>query len=72
MLTMASPQYRSEEYRTRASQAQMSADQSMLEHVRQKHLDAAAVWTDLADREDARIALRATFSTDRAPAEATL
>lgn len=48
-----------EEYRARAHDASNAAEASPLAEVRRKHETAAAVWTDLADAEDARAAERA-------------
>jgi hypothetical protein len=48
------------EYRALASKAQGSADATPLERVREKFESAAAVWTRLAEADEARaLALRA-------------
>jgi hypothetical protein len=42
---------RAEDYRDKARNAAALADASVLAHVREKHMLAAAVWTGLADAE---------------------
>jgi hypothetical protein len=58
-----------EEYRERAREAMQAAEATPLAEVRRKHETAAAVWTELADAQDARAAER---SRVEAAAEAAI
>jgi hypothetical protein len=60
---------RAEEYRARAEEASASAAGAMLQNNRERHRQAAAIWTGLADAEEARAArsvARATAAANRA------
>lgn len=49
---MSKSQIRAEDYRDKARNAAALAGSSVLDHVREKHERAAAVWTGLADLEE--------------------
>ncbi len=57
-------------YREQADRERSEADASPLDHVRERHLRAAAAWTVLGDRLDRANSLRAARENDRIVAEA--
>jgi len=64
MTTMTNNQLRADEYRGRAADATASADSATLDNVRDRHVAAAARWTDLA-RLNERHAGQRTAETKR-------
>jgi hypothetical protein len=54
-----------DEYRQRAHEASLAAAAATLDEVRRKHETAAAVWTELADAQEARAAERARVDAGR-------
>ena len=49
---MLKSELKSQEYRLRAEQALAAAGRADLDQIRQRHLQAAATWSELAERED--------------------
>jgi hypothetical protein len=52
---MTKGELRAAEYRARANEAWASAESAALDQVREQRRHAAAVWTSMADAEDARV-----------------
>lgn len=71
--TATKSELRAEEYRARAEEASAAAAGATLQNIRERHRQAAATWTRLADAEKARIAgaLAVTRAAARAIAHAS-
>jgi hypothetical protein len=51
---MTKGELRAAEYRARAGEAMASVESATLDHVREQRRHAAAVWTSMAEAEEAR------------------
>jgi hypothetical protein len=51
---MTKGELRAAEYRARAGEAMASVESATLEHVREQRRHSAAVWTSMAEAEEAR------------------
>jgi hypothetical protein len=51
---MTKGEIRAAEYRARAEEALASVESATLEHVREQRLHSAAIWTSMAETEEAR------------------
>jgi hypothetical protein len=63
---MTKGQLRAEEYRAREREALAFAEAASLENVREQRRRAAAIWTEMAEAEEARARSRLLSATERA------
>jgi hypothetical protein len=55
---MTKGELRAEEYRARAQEALASVEAASLDRVREQRRQSAAIWTEMADAEEARARIR--------------